>query len=341
MSRVLVTGGNGFLGVHCVLQLTAAGHDVRASVRNADRASQLRRTVEKHGGDEDRIEMVHVDLLDDKGWNEAADGLDFVLHVASPLPAHVPEDPNELIIPARDGTLRVLRAARQAGVKRLVMTSSFAAVGYGTPPRDRPFNEEDWTDPQDVTVQAYMQSKYHAERAAWDFIEREGSGLELAVINPTGIFGPPLGADCSTSIGLIKGLLDGALPAVPRISFGAVDVRDVADLHVRAMTAPQARGERFIAVSGKALWLKDVAAILRDELGEQAVKVPTEEMPDDEVRRLAQGAPAMAAMVPQLGIVRETTAEKAKRMLGWQPRPAKDAILASAVSLLRGEEKEG
>lgn len=180
-----------------------------------------------------------------------------------------------------------------------------------------------------------MQSKYHAERAAWDFIEREGSGLELAVINPTGIFGPVLGPDYSTSIGLVRGLLDGALPAVPRISFGVVDVRDVADLHLLAMTAPEAAGQRFIAVAGRALWLSDVAMILRDELGTAAARVPTATMPDAEVRKVAEVSPAMAAMVPQLGILREASAEKALRLLGWKPRSARDAILASAISLLQ------
>lgn len=340
MSKVLVTGGTGFLGGHAILQLVAKGHDVRATVRNADRAIQLRRALKLHGVDADQIEIVHAELMDDHGWDEATNKVDFVLHVASPFPAQVPDDANELIVPARDGALRVLRAARLAKVKRVVMTSSFAAVGYGTPARDRPFDEEDWTDPKDGTVQPYMQSKYYAERAAWDFVEQEGDGLELSVINPTGIFGPRFGDACSTSVGLIKGLLEGALPAVPRISFGAVDVRDVVDLHLRAMAAPQARGQRFIAVSGKALWLKDVADILRAELGEQAAKVPAEEMADEEVRRLAQNAPAMAAMVPQLGILRETTASKAQNMLGWQPRPAREAILASVLSLLDAEERE-
>lgn len=340
MAKVLVTGGTGFVGGHCILQLLDAGHEVRTTVRKLERAQDVRSVVATHGRNADGVEVMQADLLNDDSWTEALHGVEFVLHVASPFPADEPKDPQELIVPARDGALRVLRAARAAGVSRVVMTSSFAAVGYGIPDRATPFDENDWTNPNEPSVQAYMQSKFHAERAAWDFIHREGNGMELAVVNPTGIFGPVLGHDFSTSIGLVQGLLMGALPAVPRIAFGAVDVRDVADLHVRAMTAPEASGERFIAVAGPALWLKDVAAILRDHFGERAAKVPTAEMVDEEVIRLAADAPAMAAIVPQLGIVRETTSEKAKTLLGWKPRSAEEAIIASAESLLALEASD-
>ncbi len=334
MAKVLVTGGTGFVGGHCILQLLEAGHEVRTTVRDLARAPDVRTVVTAKAGNADALEFVQADLLDDGGWAAAVDGVQYVLHVASPFPAEAPKDAQELIVPARDGALRVLRASRDARVSRVVLTSSFAAVGYGIPARDGPFDEDDWTDPNEPSVQAYMQSKFHAEKAAWDFVERDGNGLELSVVNPTGIFGPVLGADFSTSIGLVQGLLKGALPSVPRISFGAVDVRDVADLHIRAMTAPEARGERFIAVAGSALWLKEVAEILRARLGERASLVPTAEMPDDEVIRLAAASPAMAAMVPQLGILRETLSAKAKRVLNWHPRSAEEAIVASAESLL-------
>ncbi|WP_420144058.1 SDR family oxidoreductase [Sphingobium sp.] len=334
MAKVLVTGGTGFVGGHIILQLIDAGHEVRTTIRNLSRAAEVSGVVATHGRNTGALEVVQADLLADHVWNDACKGVEYVLHVASPFPAEEPDDPQELIVPAREGALRVLRAARNASVKRVVMTSSFAAVGYGIPAREEAFDEKDWTDPDHPSVQAYMQSKTHAEKAAWDFIEREGQGLELSVINPTGIFGPVLGADYSTSIGLIQALLQGALPAVPRIAFGVVDVRDVADLHLRAMTTAAANGERFIAVSGKALWLKDVAAILRANLGERAALVPTAEMPDSEVIQMAKIAPAMAAMVPQLGIIRETTSRKAQSLLGWQPRSVEDAIIASAESLL-------
>ena len=172
----------------------------------------------------------------------AVNGCDYVLHVASPFPNTVPKDENELIIPAREGALRVLRASRDAGVKRVVLTSSFAAMGYGHTPQAAPFNESDWTDPNGNDVMPYTKSKTLAERAAWDFVGREAKGLELAVVNPVGVFGPVLGADYATSILFVQRLMDGALPGLPRMSFGVVDVRDVADLHLRAMTAPCRKG---------------------------------------------------------------------------------------------------
>lgn len=333
MSKVLVTGGTGFVASHCILQLQEAGHTVRTTVRSLARETDLRAVLRAAGGDDARLEVVAADLTQDEGWEAAVRDCGNVLHVASPFPADAPKDAEELIVPARDGALRVLRAARDAGVGRVVMTSSFAAVGYGIPQPDRPFDERDWTDPDEPTVQAYMQSKFHAERAAWDFMTREGGDLELAVINPTGIFGPALSHDYSTSIGLVHSLLSGALPAVPRLSFGVVDVRDVADLHLRAMTIPEAKNERFIAVSGHALTMLEVAEILREKLGQRAERVPEAEMPDEEVRRLAEVSPAMAAMVPQLGIVREASAQKAQTLLDWHARSAEEAIVASAESL--------
>jgi nucleoside-diphosphate-sugar epimerase len=203
-----------------------------------------------------------------------------VLHVASPFPTTVPKDENELIVPARDGALRVLRAARDAGVKRVVLTSSFVAIGYGAP-KDRTavFTEDDWTNLNDPSVQAYGKSKTIAERAAWDFIAREGGQLELAVVNPTLIFGPVLGSDVSASIVLVKRLLDGSLPGCPDLWFGVVDVRDVADLHLKAMTNPAARGERFLATSGDFVNVRQIAEMLKAGMGERARKVPTRSFP--------------------------------------------------------------
>ncbi len=283
------------------------------------------------------LEFRIADLLRDPGWAEAVRGCDYVLHVASPFPGGVPRHDDELIVPAREGTLRVLRAARDAGVRRVVATSSFAAIGYGhgaPASRDAPFTEADWTDPAGAGVDAYVRSKTLAERAAWAFIEEQGGGLELAVVNPVGIFGPVLGPDYASSIGLVKALLDGALPAVPRLAFGVVDVRDVADLHLRAMSDPRANGERFIATAGPALSLRELARLLRRRLGAAARRVPRLPMPDAVVRGLGRVSPALRAMAPQLGIVRHASAGKARRQLGWTPRPAEEAVLASAESLL-------
>ena len=240
-----------------------------------------------------------------------------------------------MIVPARDGTLRVLRAAREAGVKRVVITSSLGAIGYGHPPREKPFDETDWTNLEGADVQPYIKSKTLAERAAWDFIAHEGGGLELSVVNPAGVFGPVLGPDFSGSIEIVKSLLDGAMPAVPRVYFGVVDVRDVADLHLRAMTAPEAKGERFIAVSGETMSILDIGKVLRRELGPAARRVPRLQAPDWLVRLAANRIPLLRAVVPMLGRVRHSTSAKARSLLGWQARSNDEAILSTAESLIR------
>ena len=334
MSNILVTGASGFVGSHCIVQLLRLGHSMRGTVRNLARAGDVHAMIRSGGADPAALELVEADLMQDAGWSTAAADQDYVLHVASPFPSQQPDDENALIVPARDGALRVLRAARDAGVKRVVLTSSFAAIGYGHGRVDRIFDEGDWTNVAGSDVQPYIKSKAVAERAAWDFMAAEGGALELSVINPVGIFGPILGTDISASVDLVRQLLTGAMPATPRIHFGVVDVRDVADLHIRAMTNPDAVGERFIAVSGKTLSLHDAAMLLRDRLGAAADRVPTGEMPDAVVRQLAEMSPGMADMVPVLGLIREATSAKAERVLGWRPRPAAEAIVASAETLI-------
>lgn len=334
MSRVLVTGGTGFVGGHAIMQLLDAGYDVRTTIRNLARAGDVRATV-GDGRATDHLEVVAADLTKDDGWAEATRGCKFVLHVASPFPAKQPKDDSELIVPAREGTLRVLRAARDAGVERVVVTSSFAAIGYGHPTTDAAFTEDDWTDPRGADVQPYMRSKVLAERAAWEFIEREGGGLELAVVNPVGIFGPALGADLSGSLGIIKTMLDGGMPACPRVYFGVVDVRDVVDLHLRAMTTPNAKGERFLAVAGEPISMLDAARILHARLGAGASRAPTKQLPDWLVRALSLVKPQLREVVPQLGIKRRASNEKAKRELRWSPRSTEDTIAATGESLLQ------
>lgn len=336
MSTVLVTGGSGFIGGHCIVQLLAAGHQVRTTVRDLKREGEVRAML-KEGGVEagSRLSFAAADLMRDAGWAEAVAGCDYVLHVASPFPAGTPKHEDELIIPAREGALRVLRASRDAGVKRVVLTSSFAAIGYGHPPEKNQFTEADWTNPERPGVGAYQKSKTLAERAAWDFMAREGGALELSVINPVGVFGPVLGPDFSSSILLLKQLLGGAMPACPRLYFGVVDVRDVADLHLRAMTDPAARGERFLAVAGDFLGLIDIARILRTHLGDVARKVPTRELPDWLVRFAALFIPMVRQTLPELGKVKNGSNEKAKRMLGWAPRTSTECLVATAESLQR------
>jgi len=335
-NTILVTGGSGFIGSHCILQLLAAGHKVRTTVRSLKREGDVRAML-KEGGAEpgNRLSFIAADLEKDAGWPEAVAGCDFVLHVASPFPATVPKSEDELIVPAREGALRVLRASRDAGVKRAVLTSSFAAIGYGQKPQEKPFNETNWTDSNAADVLPYAKSKTLAERAAWDFIAKEGGNLELSVVNPVGVFGPVLGADYSTSILFVQRMMDGAVPGCPKLYFGAVDVRDVADLHLRAMTEPAAKGQRFLAVAGDFLSVLDMAKILKRRMGAAAKRVPTREMPNWLVRVAALRDPAVKQILPELGKRKNATNEKARRMLSWAPRSSEESIAATAESLVR------
>ncbi len=334
MSTVLVTGGSGFVGSHVILQLLHAGHVVRTTVRSLTREQSVRAMLRDAGADaSQRLTFFAADLERDDGWAEAVAGCDYVIHVASPIPAAAPKTEDDLIVPARDGVLRVLKAARDARVKRVVLTSSCGAVYYGHPPQTEPFEETSWTNIRGE-MSAYVRSKAIAERAAWDFMAAEGGALELAVINPAGIFGPVLGADFSSSIDLVTRLMKG-MPGCPRLYFGVVDVRDVADLHVRAMTNPAAKGERFIAVSGGVMSMLDIATLLKARLGDAAQKVPTRQLPNWLVRFVALFDSTMRPLVPLLDNKRHATSAKAEHVLGWKPRSREDAIVATAESLMK------
>jgi nucleoside-diphosphate-sugar epimerase len=332
---VLVTGGSGFIGAHCILQLLGAGYRVRTTVRSLTREPDVRAMLKTGGAESKELSFAAADLLSDTGWPEAVSGCDYVLHVASPFPLRAPKHEDELIIPAREGALRVLRAARDGGVKRVVLTSSFAAIGYGSKPTKQPFSEENWTNLNGSHISAYAKSKTLAERAAWDFVSHEGGALELSVINPVGVFGPVLGPDYSSSIQLLQRLMDGAMPGCPRLSFGIVDVRDVADLHIRAMTTPAARGERFLAVAGNFMTVQEIAFALKKRMGDAARRVPTRVLPDWLVRLAALVDPALVQVVPELGKTKNATNEKSRQVLGWQPRSNEDAITATAESLVQ------
>ncbi|ANW66542.1 dihydroflavonol-4-reductase [Mycolicibacterium murale] len=334
MSLVAVTGASGYVGSHVVNQLVRQGYQVRAVVRGSERADEVRRNVRSAALDPDAVHVAYADLADDAGWPDAVHGADYVLHVASPFPAQNPEDADEIIRPARDGTLRVLGAAAAAGCARVVLTSSFAAVGYSPKAGDR-WTEEDWTDPDDDNT-AYIRSKVIAERAAWDFAA--SAQLDLVTIVPVGIFGPTLGPHLSTSVAFIKAMLDGGLERVVPQYFGVVDVRDVADAHLRAMLTPAAAGERILVVAdGPPQSFLSLADILRRGLGSAAAAVPTSEYSEDEVRRLAETEPAMREALHQLGRRPQIDNTKAKTLLGWSPRPVEDTILDTAHSLLRAE----
>jgi nucleoside-diphosphate-sugar epimerase len=314
MSAVLVTGGSGYLGTQLTAALLRDGRQVRVTVRSLDREGEVRAAVRRGDADDSRLEVVAAAALTaDQGWADAAAGCEEVHHTASPMIQS--DDPNEVIVPARDGTLRVLRAARDAGARRVVLTSSFAAVGYSPKPGAE-YTEADWTDPGTPGLPAYPLSKVVAERTAWDFIEREGGDTELVVVNPTFILGPTLTAQARSSLQLVKAMLDGAMPVVRRQRFGVADVRDVADLHIRAMAAPGAAGKRYLALAdGPTISFLQLAGILRERLGPLAKRVPTEETPGPEPARL---------------IIHN---DRAKRELGWRPRPAETTIVETAESL--------
>ena len=335
MAKVLVTGATGFIAGHVILQLLEAGHEVRGTARSASSAARLNETLSKYAGRPIAIDLVAANLERDDGWAEAVAGMDFVQHVASPFPSGVPKDPNDLIRPATDGALRVLKASRAAGVKRVVMTSSMAAIAYGWG-ENRPavLTEEHWSNPDNLKDNtAYTRSKTIAERAAWDYINGEGKGLELAVINPAAVLGPVMSGDLSASLELLTMPLSGKIPAVPRIGFGIVDVRDVAAAQVAAMTVPGAAGERFL-VSQPFMWFSDVADVLRDAFPAYAKKLPKGTMPDFMLKIVAVFNPALKQVIPELGRQRQISNEKARTILGWTPRTANEAIIDGAQSLI-------
>jgi dihydroflavonol-4-reductase len=329
---VLVTGGSGFLGSWCVIELLRRGHRVRTTVRDLDREPRVRAAIAPQVDPGDRLTFHAADLLRDDGWREAVDGCDHVLHVASPFPPAQPKDPDELIVPARDGTLRVLRAALASGVERIVITSSVAAVAGSGKPLSEPRTEQDWTDLASDELSPYVRSKTVAERAAWDLAREEGAENRVAVVNPGAISGPVLSEDRSFSLQAIERLLNG-MPGVPRIGWSFVDVRDVADLEIRAMASPEAGGERFIATD-EFMWMEEVAAALREELGADASKVPSRRVPSLLVKGLALFDPAIRSIVGQLGRKIEYSSGKAREVLGWSPRSSRESVVDTARSIV-------
>ena len=326
--RVLVTGASGYIAGFIIKALIAQGWQVRGTVRNMARASEVRATL----GLPD-LELVACDLLSDAGWAEAMHGIEFVQHIASPIPTGEPKNPDDLIIPAREGALRALRFAHSAGVKRVVMTSSVAAVAYGHEQGRAPFTEADWSNILSMDAYAYIKSKTLAERAAREWMAAQGAPMEYVSINPSAVLGPVLGSDFSTSLEVVKKLLDGALPGLPRLGFGVVDVRDVANLHVLAMTTPGLDGERFIA-QGKFMWMREVAEVLKAGLGNRARRVPTRNLPDWVLKLLANFDATVKMVVPELGRRREASAAHALERLGWKTRDEATTILDCAHSLI-------
>jgi nucleoside-diphosphate-sugar epimerase len=333
---VLVTGGSGFVAIHCIVQLLGHGYKVRATLRSIAKQNEVLGMLGEAGiGSLDRIEFIEADLTDDRNWNKAAENCEFVLHVASPIYLRAPKHEDEMIRPAVDGTLRVLTAARNAGVKRVVMTSNFGAVGYSHTDKARVITEACWTDPDEKGLSIYNKSKVLAERAAWDFVKREGGTLELSVINPMGIFGPSYSPVLSSGFEMLKRVLDGSMKRIPNITLGIVDVRDVADLHLRAMESPEANGERFLALAGGILSLPEIAQMLKRRAPAIAKDASLKTVPDWMVKIVAWFNPVARNIVPMLSRYRNASNEKAKQLLGWQPRTNEEAILATAESLVK------
>jgi nucleoside-diphosphate-sugar epimerase len=330
METVLVSGGSGFLGGRCVVELLRRGYEVRTTVRDPGKKEEVRKRVGSELDPGDRLTVSEADLRSDEGWADAVAGCDFVLHVASPFPRVQPKDPDELIVPAREGTLRVLRAALDAGVRRVVVTSSVAAVRGSADSAAKPLTEAAWSDPDDTALTPYARSKTIAELAAWNLVRERGEEERLAVVNPGAILGPVLGGESSTSLQMVERLLKG-MPGTPRIGFSVVDVRDVADLHILAMTAPGTGAERYLAVA-RFQWMADVAAVLRERLGPAAAKVPKRSIPNLVVRGMALFDPTARSVVGQLGKRVELSNAKA-RALGWEPRPVEDTIADTGRSL--------
>jgi nucleoside-diphosphate-sugar epimerase len=333
---VLVTGGSGFLGGWCLVELLQRGYRARTTVRDLGRDGEVRANVGSQVEVGDRLAVFAADLNADRGWAEAIEGCDYVLHVASPFPSAQPKDPDELIVPARDGTLRVLKACLAAGVKRTVVTSSVAAVrnaDHDANSRGRELTEADWTNPDNLHLTPYTRSKTIAERAAWDFMRAQGAEDRLVTVQPGAIIGPVLGADRSYSLQAVERMLTGRMPGLPRLGFSFIDVRDVAALEVGAMTAADAGGQRLIAAASF-LWLSEVAAILREQLGPDARKVPRRRVPDVVVRILALFDPEIRSVAGELGQKTIYSLENAKRRVGWTPRPIEETIVDCARSLL-------
>jgi nucleoside-diphosphate-sugar epimerase len=333
---VLVTGGSGFIAGHVILQLLERGYRVRTTVRSLDREKTVRDILGDAGMvNGEALEFVAADLLDDQGWGAAVDGVDSVMHVASPVqPGHV-ENEDDLIIPAREGALRVLRAAHAAGIGRVVLTSAFHAVSWGWPHDDHLFTEDDWTILDGPGVDAYGKSKTLAERAAWDFVAGEGEGLELVTLLPVAVMGSVMGKDISGSNHIVQNMLNGAMPGFPDLYIPIVDARDVADAHIRAMETVDAAGQRFLISSGPVMSLSDIGKTLREHLGEAAKKVPTRKIPDVAVKLGARANPQLRAAVPDLGYRKQLTSDKARRVLGWSPRESREAIVAAGESMVR------
>jgi dihydroflavonol-4-reductase len=333
-AKVLVTGASGFIAKHCIAELIRQGFSVQATLRDLSREEETRRAIGNAGATASELTFLPADLLRDDGWDKAMEGCTYVLHLASPFPLKNPRDPEEVIRPAREGAVRVLKAATKAGIKRVVLTSSIVAITLPWPEASlgHVFDETDWTNPNRPDVTSYVVSKTLAERAAWDFVQSTPGAPELVVVNPAFVLGPAPDADLSTSHEVIRLMGQGAYPAAPKIGFPISDVRDVAVTHVLAMTHPKAAGQRFLSANGF-LRLIEVGQLIKQALPDLAKKVPRGELPDIAVRALALVDVRLKAVLPDLGFPRPVSNAKAQDILGQTFRSPQEAVTSAAASL--------
>ena len=333
-SPILVTGASGFVAIHTVIQLLQQGYNVRGTIRSLSKEADIRRTISNYVQANDRLEILSADLSQDAGWDEAMQNVETVLHVASPFPLYEPKHEDELIVPAVQGTLRVLRAAHKAGVKRMVQVSSVAAISSGHNGENKTFSEADWSD-LTKDIGAYAKSKTLAERAAWDFIHgsENTNKMQLTTINPPLILGPVPNKDFRTSIELVRTIMLGQVPGVGRIKMGSVDVRDVASALILAMQTPEAAGQRILVAADRSLWLKEIAELLHGRYAGR-YKINKLEFPSILVRLIALFDKKVARVTESLDWDHELSNENAKRILKWTPRPAEEGVLSMAESLI-------
>ena len=332
---VLVTGASGFIAIHCIIQLLEQGYQVRGTLRSMSRENELRSTLAKFVQADDRLSFIHTDLLEDAGWADAMRGCDYVLHVASPFPFEAPQDENDLIRPAKEGTLRVLRAASEHNIKRVVLTSSVAAISAGHPREKTHFDEKDWSLPDSPTIDSYSKSKTLAERAAWEFMKNlpQAQSLELVVINPGYVLGPLPDAHQRTSSELIQQLMGGKLPGLARIQFTGVDVRDVATAHLAAMAIPEAAGQRFPCVN-RQFWIIEAAEVLNKHFAARGYKISTTMLPSWFVYIVAVFLKQIRPTLRSLD--RETYIDTTliRKVLNWGPRNLEETFISMAESMI-------
>ena len=334
MENVLITGASGFIGAHCIIQLLESGYKVRGTVRNLSRVPALTEMFARHTDKVNHLSFVQADLLSDDGWEEAAAGCTYLMHVASPVPTTLPKHEDDIIVPARDGTLRALQAGMAAGVKRVVLTSSIAAICYGHRDNSKTFTESDWSIINRPDVMAYPKSKTIAEQAAWDLIKESKTDMELVTVNPGLVLGPALEKDFGSSLEVVKKMMNGELPGAPKIGWPIVDVRDVADMHLKAMVHPEAGGQRFICAN-ETMWMLDIAMVLQRHFPKYRKKVPKRTLPNWLIKISALFDPTVRSVISELDKPQYVSSQKARDMLGWEPRLNKEAVRAAAESLIR------